>query len=265
MSRQQYNYNMWEDDGWSSNENFCNSPNEMMINTSQLSFQQNDYNEDGAVYQQHYNANHSAKMAFFYEPPSHYSLTGNIPKDESQFPHQKGQEYYQFDEPPLLEELEIFPDQILQKVKVVLDPFKNDVPMDCDLGGPLFFYLCLAFTMFLSGGKLNFGYVYGISVIGCILMYFILKAMTKCDTINVMGVASTLGYCILPVVLLSALGVFFYLNNYFGYTLATIAVGWASFAASKIFCTITEDFTQRPLIMYPCALLYGAFTILVIL
>lgn len=264
MSGQQHNYNMWEDDGWNSNENFY-SPNEMMINADQLRFQQNDYNEDGTINQQHCDANYAAKMAFFYEPPSHYSQNQNISQDQSQFPRTKGPEYYQFDEPPLLEELEIFPEQILQKVKVVLDPFRNDVPMDCDLGGPLVFYLCLAFFMFLSGGKFNFGYVYGISVIGCLLMCFLLRAMTECDKIYVIGVASTLGYCILPVVILSALRVFFYLNNYFGYTLAMISVGWASFAASKIFCTLTKDFSQRPLIMYPCALLYGTFTILVIL
>ncbi|KAK9505865.1 hypothetical protein O3M35_009837 [Rhynocoris fuscipes] len=236
----------------------------MTIDPEMLLSQRVLYNENTtATNLEVYNTNYQSKMAFFNEPlrnPIDYSSTSS--NYFNQQTYRNSNEYD--DEPPLLEELEIYPDKILEKIKLVLDPFKNDVPYDCDLGGPLLFYICLAVSMLLSGGKLNFGYVYGISVIGCIMIYILLRLMTNSDQISIFAVASALGYSLIPIVLLSLLNILFSLNNYFGYLIAFISVIWSSYAASRLLCLTCENYVERPLIMYPCALLYGVFTLLVI-
>lgn len=72
------------------------------------------------------------------------------------------------EEPPLLEELGINFDQITQKTLAVVNPLRTtdaNILKDSDLAGPLVF--CLAFGCFLLlSGKVSFGYIYGIGVMG---------------------------------------------------------------------------------------------------
>ena len=76
-------------------------------------------------------------------------------------------------EPPLLEELGINPEHIMQKTLTVLNPFRTtrtDVAGDADLAGPLVF--CLAFgSLLLLSGKIHFNYIYGIGAMGCVANY----------------------------------------------------------------------------------------------
>ena len=51
-------------------------------------------------------------------------------------------------------------------------------------------------------GKLQFGYIYGIGVVGCAAMYFLLNMMSLTG-VSVGCVISVLGYCLLPMVILS--------------------------------------------------------------
>lgn len=178
-----------------------------------------------------------------------------------------------FDEPPLLEELEIYPDRILEKTLAVLNPFHGKgladdaefLTQDTDLAGPLLFCLMLAASLFVSGSSTPFGYVYGISVISCIMMYFLLTLMTiNNNMFTITSVASILGYCLLPLVGLSSLRLFISLHGNFGLILTTFAILWSCLSASRLFVTISGDQQQRPLIAYPCALVYGVFALLVI-
>ncbi|XP_014258540.1 protein YIPF5 [Cimex lectularius] len=221
---------------------------DMIVNAEELAFQQNDYS------QPQYNQQYQAKMSFFYDKPQIYQP----PQSDFKNP-------YNFeDEPPLMEELGIFPDLIFRKVKLVLDPFSQvDVQEDYDLSGPLIFCLCFGLMTFLSGAKVNFGYVYGISVSSCIFMYLLLKMMWE-DNPSFMTVASVLGYSMLPVVFLSTLGIFMHLTNFLGYCVSLCAVFWASWAASRGFTTISRDDSQKILVAYPCAILYGVFTLMVV-
>lgn len=65
----------------------------------------------------------------------------------------------EFEEPPLLEELEIYPDRILEKVLAVLNPFRAHsladdaeyLTKESDLAGPVLFCLTLAVSLFLAG------------------------------------------------------------------------------------------------------------------
>lgn len=181
-------------------------------------------------------------------------------------------EYTEFDEPPLLEELEIFPDRIMEKIVAVLNPFRGHSLADdadflikgSDLAGPLFFCIILALCLLISGSKVYFGYIYGLSLLSCIVMYILLSLMTTNDLFTLTCVTSILGYSLLPIVALSLLGVFMSLHGAFGIAVTIIAVLWSSLSASRLFTTISGDHAQRPLIAYPCALICGVFALLVV-
>lgn len=178
-----------------------------------------------------------------------------------------------FEELPLLEELEIYPDRIIEKTLAVLNPFRSHsladdsefLAKDTDLAGPVAFCLVLAICLFVSGNKAPFGYIYGLSVLSCLFMYFLLSLMTcKPGIFTLSSVASILGYCLLPIVGLSLLGVFVTLHTKFGIVLALMAVFWSSLSASRLFAAMSGDREQRPLIAYPCAIVNGVFALLVV-
>merc|ERR1719481_2298504 len=121
------------------------------------------------------------------------------------------------DEPPLLEELGINPDHIFQKTLTVLNPWRTTDPAaagDSDLAGPLCF--CLAFGSFLMlSGKLHFNYIYGIGLLGCVCIYALLNLMAV-SGVAICTVVSVLGYCLLPIVVLSGLSILFSLTGVLG-------------------------------------------------
>jgi len=63
---------------------------------------------------------------------------------------------------------------------------------------------CVSFSQ--QSGKIQFGYVYGISAIGCLGMYCLLNLMSMTG-VSFGCVASVLGYCLLPMILLSSFAV----------------------------------------------------------
>eukprot|EP01083_Nonionella_stella_P130946 397553_1 len=140
-------------------------------------------------------------------------------------------------EPPLLEELGINFQNIGRETAYVLFPRKQvdvSVLADGDMTGPLIFCLILGFCLLLTG-KLHFGYIYGYGLVGCVIMNGILNLMS--DTgIDMLRTASCLGYCILPIVLLSVLNVFVTLSGTFGFCCSCTAVCW---------CAITQLVLSR--------------------
>lgn len=76
---------------------------------------------------------------------------------------------------------------------------------DVDLIGPILF--CLLFGAFLLlSGKVHFGYIYGLALLGCLSVYGILNLMSE-NGIDGYRTASVLGYCLLPMVLLSSISI----------------------------------------------------------
>lgn len=73
-----------------------------------------------------------------------------------------------------------------------------------------------------------------------------------------------LGFSLMPLVLLSAVGLVVRLNDMWGAALSSIGVGWCSFAASRIFVIALDMHDQQLLIAYPCALLYGVLALLAV-
>lgn len=169
------------------------------------------------------------------------------------------------DEPPLLEELGIDPDAILQKTLNVLNPLRHTDPsilQDTDLAGPLVF--CLAFgSLLLLSGKVHFGYIYGFGLLGCVSLYFLLNMMSI-QGASFGVVVSVLGYCLLPMVCLAGFNVVFSLQGPLGSILTVCAILWCSWSASKLFITAFGMHHQQPLLAYPCALFYAVFALITI-
>uniref|UniRef100_A0A8C9MX41 Protein YIPF n=1 Tax=Serinus canaria TaxID=9135 RepID=A0A8C9MX41_SERCA len=169
------------------------------------------------------------------------------------------------EEPPLLEELGINFEHIWQKTLTVLNPMKpadGSIMNETDLTGPMVFCLALGATL-LMAGKVHFGYVYGMSAIGCLAMHALLNLMST-SGVSHGCVASVLGYCLLPMVILSSAAVVFSLQGTPGTVLALFIIGWCSLSASKIFTSALAMEGQQLLIAYPCALLYGLFALLTV-
>ena len=87
------------------------------------------------------------------------------------------------DEPPLLEELGINFSHMQAKTIAVLNvtrPVDAHLMDDADLIGPMVF--CLLFGGFLlASGKLQFGYIYGIAVLGCLGLYGVSDGVVYCN------------------------------------------------------------------------------------
>uniref|UniRef100_A0A8C6DCD2 Protein YIPF n=1 Tax=Moschus moschiferus TaxID=68415 RepID=A0A8C6DCD2_MOSMO len=167
------------------------------------------------------------------------------------------------DEPPLLEELGISFDHIWQKTLTGLHPLKvadGSIMNETDLAGPMVFCLAFGATLLLAG-KIQFGYVYGISAIGCLGMFCLLNLMSMTG-VSFGCAASVLGYCLLPMILLSSFAVIFSLQGMVGIILTAGIIGWCSFSASKIFISALAMEGQQLLVSYPCALLYGVFALI---
>eukprot|EP00096_Caligus_rogercresseyi_P011456 TRINITY_DN4502_c0_g1_i1.p1 TRINITY_DN4502_c0_g1~~TRINITY_DN4502_c0_g1_i1.p1 ORF type:complete len:218 (+),score=69.92 TRINITY_DN4502_c0_g1_i1:248-901(+) len=197
-----------------------------------------------------------------------YSPYGQQPSKEPSHPHYMtpgpAVEDEFANEPPLLEELGINVEHIMAKTYAVLNPLHvthPDVAGDSDLAGPLVF--CLAFGSFLLlCGKLHFNYIYGIGFLGCISMYGLISMMSSHVSLPV--VVSILGYCILPIVMLSGISVIFSLQGFVGNIITGGAVLWCAASASNLFVTAFRMEHQQVLMAYPCSLLYAVFALITI-
>jgi len=170
-------------------------------------------------------------------------------------------------EPPLLEELEINLDQIKEKTWAVLT-FKNlndhkNILDDPDLAGPLVFLLAFGFLLLLTG-KIQFGYIYGLGTLGCLIIYFVVYLISA-KSISFMCTVSVLGYCLLPMVMLSGLSILVNLKaTAAGNILSVVAILWCAFGASNLLVTAMDISNTRLIIGYPCALFYTVFALLTV-
>ncbi|KAF9820313.1 hypothetical protein IEO21_01527 [Rhodonia placenta] len=166
-------------------------------------------------------------------------------------------------EPPLLEELGINFWHIRTKSLAVLNPLRKvdeRIMDDADLAGPLLFILCFG-TFLLLSGKPQFGYIYGVGLLGSASIYTLLNLMSE-KGIDAYRVVSVLGYCLLPMVVVGALSVMVTLDGSLGYVLSMLSILWCTYAASGIFVAVLRMSDQRFLVAYPVGLLYGCFALL---
>jgi len=255
----------WQQDGWSNynQQNWNSDPN-----VQGQDFQSFDYGQP----QQQYGQESSGYGAAPQTNETNPYLTGGtqytgamfIPDTSPPYGAEFKQASNEFDdEPPLLEELGINPDHILQKTLAVLNPLGSTqaiIAGDSDLAGPLCF--CLAFgSLLMFSGKLHFNYIYGIGLLGCVAMYGLLNLMAL-SGVSFGTVVSVLGYCLLPIVGLSGLSILFSLTGILGNLLTGLSVLWCTVSASKLFVTALDMRQQQLLVAYPCAMLYGVFALI---
>jgi len=171
---------------------------------------------------------------------------------------------------------------------------------DSDLAGPILFFLLFGtFLLFVSSykssidvspliraqsGKLHFGYIYGLALVGSILLHTILSLMspplpasqqqpegphptrtsTFSSTLTFPRSASVLGYCLLPLVSTSLFGIFLPMDGLFGYIVTVAAIFWCTWSSSAMFCAVGRMEGMRGLVAYPLALFYVGFGIMAI-
>ncbi|KAF2167800.1 hypothetical protein M409DRAFT_65899 [Zasmidium cellare ATCC 36951] len=192
-------------------------------------------------------------------------------------------------EPPLLEELGVNFQHIQSKTLTVLNPMARidqHLMDDADLAGP-FLFCALFGTFLLLTGKLWFGYVCGLAALGAISLHFVFSMMSPPLSQEEMNAAqnsngsyhgsshfsssltlgrssSVLGYCLLPLVFASLLGVILPLDTFIGYCLVSLAIAWCTYSSSAMFIVVGRMTNMRGLVAYPLALFYVGFGIMAV-
>lgn len=133
---------------------------------------------------------------------------------------------------------------------------------DTDLAGPVCFCLLLGACLLLSG-KVHFGYIYGFSMCGCLSLQGIISLMHPVG-LDFWQACSVLGYCLLPVIFLAALGILISMKGLFGLVLATTAIAWSTLAATRLIDAKLHLTEQYWLVAYPVMLLYSCFVLITI-
>ncbi|OTB03697.1 hypothetical protein M426DRAFT_321624 [Hypoxylon sp. CI-4A] len=204
-------------------------------------------------------------------------------------------------EPPLLEELGVNFEHIQMKTLAVLNPFgriDQHIMDDSDLGGPILFFFLFG-TFLLFSGKVHFGYIYGLAAMGSLALHAILSLMSTdgpgpaavaqasppysstpgypgdpsaggrddnkgalSSSLTIARSASVLGYCLLPLVITSLIGIVIPMDGPLGYILTSAAIVWCTTSASGMFCAVGRMQQMRALVAYPLMLFYVGFGIM---
>ena len=175
----------------------------------------------------------------------------------------------------------------------VLNPFSRidqHLMDDSDLAGPVLFFLLFG-TFLLFSGKVQFGYVYGLALLGSVSLHTILSLMSPSDlpshpsqgapgpssagpsygsqdqhnlsqTLTFARSASVLGYCLLPLVATSLLGIVMPLDTPLGMVVVVLAILWSTYSASGMFIATARMRGMRALVAYPLMLFYVGFGIM---
>ncbi|CDS05837.1 hypothetical protein LRAMOSA08365 [Lichtheimia ramosa] len=169
------------------------------------------------------------------------------------------------DEPPLLEELGINFDHIKTKSLTVLNPIRavpDTIMDDADMAGPLLFVFLFGIFLMLSG-KVHFGYIYGVGLLGVVSIFLILNMMSETG-IDWSRTASVLGYCLLPMVMLSGFSVVLPLGGFVGLLLTAVSILWCTYSSSGMFTSVLHMSEQRFLVAYPVGLFYACFALMTV-
>ncbi|KAF6165969.1 hypothetical protein GIB67_012866 [Kingdonia uniflora] len=171
------------------------------------------------------------------------------------------------DEPPLLEELGINTPQIWRKTKSILNPFRVNPNLheDADLSGPFLFIV--AFGLFqLLAGKFHFGIILGWVIVAAMFLYVVFNMLAgRNGNLDLYRCVSILGYCMLPMVILSAMSLFLPQGGMLIFGLAGIYVIWSTRVCTRLLVELASCGDEhRGLIAYACFLIYMLFSLLVI-
>lgn len=171
------------------------------------------------------------------------------------------------DEPPLLEELGINTKQIWSKSVSILNPIRVNSALheDADLSGPFLFLL--GFGLFqLLAGKLHFGILLGWVTVASLFLYIVFNMLAgRNGNLDLYRCLSLIGYCMLPMVILSALALFLPQGGLAILVMAGVFVIWSTRACTRLLVELASCGDEhRGLIAYACFLIYTLFSLLVV-
>ncbi|KAK1416570.1 hypothetical protein QVD17_32361 [Tagetes erecta] len=171
------------------------------------------------------------------------------------------------DEPPLLEELGINTKQIWNKTVSILNPFrvKPDLHEDADLSGPFLFLM--AFGLFqLLAGKLHFGIILGWVTVASLFLYVVFNMLAgRNGNLDLYRCLSLIGYCMLPIVILSAVSLFVPQGGVVIFVMMGLFVIWSTRVCTRLLVELASCGDEhRGLIAYACFLIYMLFSLLVV-
>jgi hypothetical protein len=170
------------------------------------------------------------------------------------------------DQWPLLEELGFNFEFIWKKTIYVLLPQAIDPQYlnDGDVYGPITFCTLLGTTMFFAG-KIYVNYIYGFAILGCVGLYLLVNLMaSQNEGITLFQTISIAFYCMLPIVLLSCVNVFFDLKGRAGFALSILSMLWCTTMATRFIEAVASMRPQRYLLAYPLLIFYGIFTLITV-
>nr|KYP39873.1 Protein YIPF7 [Cajanus cajan] len=172
------------------------------------------------------------------------------------------------EEPPLLEELGINTKQIWQKTTSILNPVRvwnpNNLHDDADLSGPVL--LLMSFGLFqLLAGKIHFGIILGWVTVSALFLYVVFNMLAgRNGTLDLYRCVSLIGYCMLPMVTLSALSLFLPQGGLAIAAAALLVVAWSTRVCTKLLGQVARWDEHPRLVAYVCFLIYSLFSLLVV-
>lgn len=192
-------------------------------------------------------------------------LSGFVELDSNKKSFDPNKEYNPEEEIPLLEELGISTDRIKEKIFSVMTFHKvnKKILEDADMTGPFLIFIVFALSLILQK-KTHFGYIYGINLFGGVIISTLMNLMSKKESIMLYNTISVLGYCMIPIVLASFIGVFISLKEVFGFLLCFFAIIGSSITATNFFEEVLNMQSQKWLIFYPLLLFYTCFLLLTV-
>ncbi|KAL5974653.1 hypothetical protein ACLOJK_031323 [Asimina triloba] len=171
------------------------------------------------------------------------------------------------EEPPLLEELGINTRQIWRKTVSILNPFRvnSSLHEDADLSGPFLFLM--AFGLFqLLAHKLHFGIILGWVTVAALFLYVVFNMLAgRHGNLDLYRCFSLVGYCMLPMVIFSAVSLFVPGGGMLVFGLGAFFVLWSTRVCTRLLVELASCGEEhRGLIAYACWLIYMLFSLLVI-
>lgn len=233
----------------------------------------NNFNDDGetpfqiknkktifnpAINNNNDNFNNSINMTMQNENTDELSGFVNLNEEKKTFDPSKP--YDPNEELPILEELGINPERIKEKVLsvVMIHKVNKQVLDDADMTGPFLIFIAFCLSLILQK-KTHFGYIYGTTLFGGFIINTIMNLMSKKESILLYNTISVLGYCMIPIVLTSFIGLLINLKALVGLITCIASIIMASYTATNFFEEVLRMQSQKWLIFYPLILFYTSF------
>lgn len=171
------------------------------------------------------------------------------------------------DEPPLLEELGINTTLIMRKTLSILNPIRinSDLHEDSDLSGPFVFFMLFGLFQLLAG-KVHFGVILGWIAVASLFLYVVFNLLAgRNGSLDLYRCLSLVGYCLLPMVMFSALSLFIPHSGLTTLVIASLVIIWCTKACTRLLVVLAPHAEEhRSLVAYACGLIYTAFALLVL-